>query len=445
MCGIVGYWGRAGDLDLVRRMCDTIVHRGPDDEGIHLGERVALGMRRLAIIDRAHGAQPISNEDGTITVVYNGEIYNHDELRERLKARGHQFRSRADTEVLVHGYEEWGEEGLLSRLNGMFAFAIHDARRDRLFLARDRLGIKPLYYTRQGGVLYFVSEVKALMPVDEVSFQPDEAVVPEYLALRYVPAPRTLFRGIHKIPAGHYMTVDAGGNDRIVRYWYPEAPNEKLRDDEYLQRFAELFEDAVRIRLMSEVPLGAYLSEGLDSNLVVWAMSRGLEKTVSTYSIGFGGKYDETAAARRSAEILGTNHNEIHFDETDFEDLAKVIWHLDEPIGDAHVLPSFILAREARKSLTVVLLGEGADESLYGYPFYKVSWLARALTRPFPAALTERVLPGLLEAMPLGLLNAVFPLPAELGEEGRRHLSSFLRAAPRGQGEHLFRLLSGGR
>jgi asparagine synthase (glutamine-hydrolysing) len=423
-------------------MTDYIVHRGPDSAGFYIAPRLALGMRRLSIIDRMGGHQPIASESGAVVVVFNGEIWNHLDLRADLESLGHRFATHSDTEVLVHGYEQWGIEGLLDRLNGMFAFALHDRSTGAVLLARDRVGVKPLYYTVQGGVLYFASEVKAFLAVPEVSLAPDEGALGEYLTLRYVPAPRTLFAGILKLPAGHWMSVAADGNHRVNRYWFPRPQDQRLDDDEYVERFGELFRDAVRIRMMSEVPIGAYLSEGLDSNMVVWAMAQATNRKVSTYSIGFGGRHDETEGAERSASILGSEHHSLHFDEADFNDLAKVVWHLDEPIGDAHVLPTYILAREAKRTLTVVLLGEGADESLYGYPFYKLSWLARAATRP-AAGLAEMVLPRLLEMTPLPLLRAVNPMPAQFGAEARRHLAAFLRVAPRGHGEDLFRVVSG--
>lgn len=443
MCGIVGVVGRVASGDAVERMTQLIVHRGPDDMGMHVVGMVGFGMRRLAIIDRAHGRQPIRNESGDITVVYNGEIYNHQELRRELEAKGHRFSCTSDTEVLVHGYEEWGEDGLLNRLNGMFAFAIHDQGKGRVFLARDRMGVKPLYYTQAGGAVWFASEVKAFKAVSEIPFALEESALPTWLALRYVPAPLTLFRNILKLPAGHCMVMGDDGRDlRIRQWWHPQIRPLDLTDHDYEERFGELFEDSVRIRLMSEVPVGAYLSEGLDSNLVAWAMAKNSPNPVQTYCIGFGGPHDETGAARESARMLGVDHHEVRFSDEDFADLPRVLWHLDEPIGDAHIIPSYILAREAKRSLTVILLGEGADESLYGYPFHKVCRLIRGLTRPFPAAVTERMLPALVQAMPLEALNAVFPMPADLGDDGKRHLVSFLRSAPRADGAQLFTLLS---
>jgi asparagine synthase (glutamine-hydrolysing) len=443
MCGIVGYLGREAEPGLTERMNSRMLHRGPDDEGYFHGDRISLGMRRLAIIDRAGGAQPIYSETADVVVVYNGEIYNHLHLRRELEARSHVFGTGADTEVLIHGYEQWGLEGLLNRLNGMFAFALFDLQKQRLFLARDRIGIKPLYYTRQNGVLYFASEVKALAEVEQISIEPNEAVLADYLVLRYVPTPYTLFKNILKLPAGHFLAAGLNGGFEVVRYWFPQVFRGQWSNGEYLERFGELFQDAVRIRLMSEVPLGAYLSEGIDSNLTVWAMTRELSRPVTTFSIGFGGKYDETPKAAESARLLGTNHHEVIFEEGDHQELPSIIWHLDEPIGDAHIIPSYILARAARRELTVILLGEGADESLYGYPFYKVAWIGRTLSKLMPSALAETVAPAIVAATPLRYLNRLFPMPTDLGLDGRQHLSSFVRSVVGENGEVVFRTLSG--
>lgn len=423
-------------------MTAYLVHRGPDSAGFHTKRTVALGMRRLSIIDRAHGQQPIYNETGDIAVVFNGEIYNHQVLRDSLVAAGHKIPTHSDTEVLVHGYEEWGIEGLLERLNGMFAFALHDESRRLVFVARDRVGIKPLYVTKTSGSVIFASEIKAFRAIKEVTFRLNQASLPDYLSLRYVPGTDTLFKGIEKLPSGHFICIDEDGETKCQRYWYPKTDKTQRSDEEHLEQFTELFQDAVKIRLMSEVPIGAYLSEGLDSNMIVDAMAKNLTSKVHTYSIGFGGAHDETESARLSAETLGTDHTEIMFDTNSFSELADAIWSLDEPIGDAHILPSYVLAREAKKKLTVVLLGEGADESLYGYPFYKVSWIARRALSMLPASVRSAI-PGLVERMPLSALNAVFPMPAELGAEGRRHLASFMRIAADGNGQDIFRQLSG--
>lgn len=444
MCGIVGYFlGRQVSTELTQRMADCITHRGPDDEGFYHGTSISLGMKRLSIIDRAGGAQPIYNESGNIVVIYNGEIYNHDNLRTKLLENGHHFSTNADTEVLVHGFEQWGMEGLLKRLNGMFAFALYDIDKNKLFFARDRLGIKPLYYTSKNGTLYFGSEIKSFSVIDEISFEPNIQAIPEYLALRYVPTPMTMFKNIFKLPAGHYMVVDSNGNQNISQYWHLEGSSEKMTDEEYVSQFGELFHDAVKIRLKSEVPLGAYLSGGLDSNMVVWSMSQQVSRPVTTYSMGFGSKYDETPDARKSANLFCTEHNEFIFGNSELDLLPKTIWHLDEPLGDGHILPTYVLAREAKKKLTVILLGEGADESLYGYPFYKVAWLARKISHFLPSTISKTVLPNIIGGLPLNAFNAVFPMPTTLGEDGRIQLSRFLRTVPDGDGETILRILAG--
>ena len=442
MCGIAGFIGRDIDPKRIHQMTKLMTHRGPDSDGFHFAQPVTLGMRRLAIIDRDSGKQPIFNETKDIAVVYNGEVYNHQELRLELVSHGHVFQTEADTEVLVHGYEQWGIEGLLNRLNGMFAFAIHDTKRQQVFVARDRIGIKPLYYYSDDQSIAFASEVKTFRALEHIPFRLNRKSLPDYLSLRYVPEPATLFEGISKLGAGHFMIINEGGGFETHRYWNPNIDVTERTDQEYLEQFNELFDDAVKIRLMSEVPVGAYLSEGLDSNMIVSAMARELPTKPHTYSMGFGGKYDETESARISAATIGSEHTEITFDPSSFSELPDVIWALDEPIGDAHILPSYILAREAKKSLTVVLLGEGADESLYGYPFYKVSHILRSILSKSPSPLTSGLMSAIRHA-PLSLLNSVFPMPAELGEEGRIHLLNYIGIASKGSGQDIFRQLSG--
>jgi len=443
MCGITGYISNQVDPVLTKRMTDLMIHRGPDSEGFFHGEKVALGMRRLAIIDRSGGDQPVVNETGDLTLVFNGEIYNYLALRRELENKGHRFKTKSDTEVLIHGFEEWGANGLPERLNGMFAFAIWDKHSKTMFIVRDRLGIKPLYYTKVNGAFYFASEIKCFLAVDRISLEPNTAAIAEYLALRYVPTPNTMFKNIFKLPGGHSIFVNLNGDIKVNQYWHPFTPTDKLSDEEYIEHFGEIFLDSVKIRMMSEVPLGAYLSAGLDSNMITWAMTQKSVNQVTTYSIGFGGKHDETKDAHDSARILKTDHNEILFDKSDLNLLPKAIWHLDEPLGDAHIVPSYILAREAKKDLTVVLLGEGADESLYGYPFYKVAWLGRYLSRISPKLFVKNVLPKIVDIFPIQLLNAVFPMPTSLGQDGKRHLKHFIHDIPDQNGASVFRILSG--
>ena len=383
MCGICGIWNGAdptaghGRID---RMLKTIVHRGPDGEGRLDRPGLALGMRRLAIIDLAGGDQPIFNEDGSVGVVFNGEIYNFRELRADLERRGHRFATRSDTEVLVHGYEQWGDE-MLDRLAGMFAFALWDENRRRLLVARDRFGKKPLYYSRRGGEVVFASEIKALLAAG-VPADLDDAALDDYLALRYVPAPRTLFRSVRQLPAGHKMVIS---DDRfeIQRWWRLQYdPKPLLTLAEAADEAEALMRTAVKRRLVSDVPLGCFLSGGLDSSTVLSFMSELIDEPVRTFSIGFdeGWASDELPAARSTAQAFGTRHHEMRLGPEEFlELLPAAVWHRDEPLAEPSEIPLLALSRMARDHVTVVLSGEGGDELFGGYPKYRVdAVLARA-------------------------------------------------------------------
>jgi len=442
MCGIAGYVGEGIEASTLDAMCKLIRHRGPNDQGAYTNKHVGMGMRRLSIIDIEGGQQPIFNEARDIAVIFNGEIYNFEEIRADLQSCGYTFSTSSDTEVLVHGYEEWGGPELLKRLNGMFAFAIHDQRKGRVFIARDRLGIKPLYYTVIENRFYFASEVKAFKAIPEIPFLLNEDVLPEYLQLRYVPAPETLFKNIMKLPAGSHMTINGTGPPSIERYWKPHR-GQALEESEVRAGYSDLLNDAVKIRLMSEVPLGTYLSEGIDSTVISWSASRQSNTAVTTYSYGASGEFDESLGAAETARKLSLENKKVTFDAIDFEDLARIIWHLDEPIGDAHILPTYSLAKAAKKNLTVVLLGEGADESLYGYPFYKIAFWGRRLLGWMPNFITQKLLPAVIERTPLRILNLVFPLPTSLGSQGRKHLANSINVLARGTGKEVFRHMTG--
>jgi asparagine synthase (glutamine-hydrolysing) len=378
VCGIAGVheWTgrRRPDRTVVAAMLDTIVHRGPDDHGLHADDRTALGTRRLSIIDLERGHQPIANEDGTIVVAFNGEIYNYRELRARLRANGHVLRTEADTEVIVHLYEELGEE-CVHELRGMFSFAVWDTRRRRLFLARDRLGIKPLYWTQHNGQLAFASEIKALLRAPGVRASLDHEALAAFLLLKYVPAPRTMFAGIHALPPGHVLTCDADCA-RVRRWWdlsfRPTTPPPTEHDA--VAQLRALLEDAVRSHLMSDVPFGAFLSGGVDSSAVVALMSRELGRPVSTFAVGFAGPdevFSELPYARMVAERYGTDHHEVLIGARDFvEHAEKVVWHLDQPIADNACLPNYLVAELASRQVKMVLTGEGGDELFAGYARY---------------------------------------------------------------------------
>jgi asparagine synthase (glutamine-hydrolysing) len=375
MCGIAGFAGiELPAEETIRRlqaMCDAILHRGPDSDGRFLGKGVAMGMRRLSIIDVAGGDQPISNEDGSVTVVFNGEIYNHHRLRRELTAAGHRFTTRSDTEVLVHLYEEYGTD-MVRRLQGMFVFSIWDSRRARLFIARDRTGMKPLSYALRGDGIVYGSEVRALYAFDRSALQVTPGAVMEYLAFGYVPDPNSIFEGVSKLPAGHFLVWSPGHSVQVQRYWRPPVPDGTLRDEpELVVQLRERLEAAVTSHLESEVPLGAFLSGGTDSSAVVALMCRHAAGRVKTFSIGFAeAAYDESQAARAVAAQLGTEHTELVVRpdvEQMFESVAAMF---DEPFADSSAIPTFLVAQLARHSVTVALSGDGGDELFGGYTRY---------------------------------------------------------------------------
>jgi len=394
MCGIAGTLDPARSSAEIRRiveeMAGAIVHRGPDDDGFHVVDGVGLGMRRLSIIDLAGGHQPISSEDGGVTVVFNGEIYNYRDLRRDLLAQGHRFETASDTEVLVHLYEQYGER-CVDHLRGMFALAIWDAPRRRLFLARDRLGVKPLYYCRAGAALVFGSEIKSLLTHPEVEAREDLAGISNYLSLKYVPAPQTMFAGISSLPPGHTLTCERG-EVRIQAYWdlsFAAGDTSRIDEHEAAQRLDELLHESVRLRLQSDVPFGAFLSGGVDSSTVVALMSRMLTEPVKTFSVGFQcreGEADELPYARLVAAEFKTDHHEIVMRPQDLAGLAEtVIWHLDQPIADQATLATYAVSQLAARHVKMVLSGEGGDELFAGYARYageRFSPLTRSLPRP---------------------------------------------------------------
>src|SRR2546430_5376631 len=383
MCGICGVAGGepAPGLDLVRRMCDAMVHRGPDDAGSEQLGGVTLGMRRLSIIDLAGGHQPMHNEDSTVWVVENGEIYNHRELREQLIAAGHAFVTQSDTEVLVHGYEQWGE-GMVERLNGMFAFAILDRRRGSLFLARDRVGIKPLHYAIAGERLVFASELKALLRDPELRRGVDPAALDEYLAHEFVPSPRSIVRGISKLRPGHTLTWSPAEHTATHnRYWEPQLNLDRdgrRRDlDADCAELREVLRESVRKELISDVPLGVFLSGGIDSSAVT-AMMTQLGGDVKSFSVGFAERsFDEAPYARQVAKHLGTDHHELTLEPAMLLGLIpRLPALLDEPLGDASIIPTYLLSTFARQHVKVALDGDGGDELFAGYPTLQAHRLA---------------------------------------------------------------------
>ncbi len=376
MCGIAGFVGvqipEAEAGIRVRAMCDAIVHRGPDTEGYHLADGVALGMRRLSIIDVGGGQQPIYNEDGSIVVVFNGEIYNHRVLRRELESSGHLFRTRSDTEVLVHLYEDLGAEMVL-RLHGMFAFAIWDSRNRDLLIARDHTGMKPLSYLELPEGLAFCSELRSLMAFHPDQLRVSPIAVMQYLAFGYVPDPASIFEGARKLPPGHLLLWNAMQGLTVRRYWTPPHPESlKIDERELVETLRVKLDTAVASHLEAEVPLGAFLSGGLDSSTVVALMSRHASRRVRTFSIGFAEEeFDESAAARAVAAELGTEHTELIVRPNVEEMFDMIAAMFDEPFADSSAIPTFLVAQLARQSVTVALSGDGGDELFGGYTRYR--------------------------------------------------------------------------
>jgi asparagine synthase (glutamine-hydrolysing) len=379
MCGIVGLMDMTGqrsvDRGLLSYMNDAQFHRGPDEGGLHLDAGIGLGHRRLSIIDLSTGQQPLYNEDGNVVVVFNGEIYNFQQLVPELTARGHKFRTRSDTEVIVHAWEEWGEQ-CVSRFRGMFAFAIWDKRQSTLFLARDRLGVKPLYYAvLPGGWLIFGSELKTLLCHAELSRDIDPLTIEDYLAFGYVPEPKTIFKAALKLAPGHTLKVVRGKPLAAPRqYWdirfaeSPQAVDERAACDELIERLRE----AVKIRMISEVPLGAFLSGGVDSSAVVAMMAGLSQEPVNTCSISFGDPaFNEAAYAKQVAQRYQTNHYVEQVESDDFDLIDKLASVYDEPYADSSAIPTYRVCQLARKKVTVALSGDGGDENFAGYRRYR--------------------------------------------------------------------------
>lgn len=386
MCGICGIfnYGSKKDVDqgLLRKMCDTIIHRGPDDEGYYTNGNIGLGMRRLSIIDLHTGQQPIHNEEKTIWVVNNGEIYNFQELREDLKKKGHRFYTKSDTEVIAHLYEDHDID-CVKHLRGMFAFAIWDENKNKLFLARDRLGKKPLNYTFHNGTLIFGSEIKCILEHPGISKKVNLEALDSYLTYQYVPGPASIFEGIDKLPPASLLTCDRSGNVHIQQYWDIDFRDKlTLSEEDYCTQIREKLKEATKIRMISDVPLGAFLSGGIDSSAVVGLMSEVSSIPVKTFSIGFEEQeYSELKYARQVAEFFGTDHTEFIVKPQMVEVLEKLMWHYGEPYADSSAFPSYYLAKETRKIVTVALCGDGGDENFAGYLMYRALRRAHTFAR----------------------------------------------------------------
>jgi asparagine synthase (glutamine-hydrolysing) len=423
MCGIVGMLnldGSAADARLLGRMNEAIRHRGPDEEGTYLEGNVGMAMRRLAIIDLAGGQQPIANEDQTCWIVFNGEIYNYRELKAQLESLGHTFRTDSDTEAIVHAYEEFGAD-CPKHLRGMFAFAIWNEREQELFLARDRVGKKPLLYSKTSRAFVFGSEFSALLLHPAVGREIDRGAIDDYISFMYVPAPLTAYRDIRKLEPGHSLTLRRDGEMKIERYWEPDFSKKlKISEEEAGARALELLRDAVRVRLMSEVPLGAFLSGGIDSSAVVALMAEESSTPVKTFSIGFEEQdFSELHHARRVAERVGAEHHEFIVRPDAMEVLPTLVEHYGEPYADSSAIPTYYVSRETRRHVTVALNGDGGDECFAGYNRYAAMRLSERY-RKLPGVLRERVIRQAVEMLPV----------SELKRGGRvRSLKRFIHAA----------------
>lgn len=424
-------------------MNETIVHRGPDDEGIYVGAGVGLGFRRLSIIDLAGGHQPIANEDESVWVMLNGEIYNYPELRKELENLGHRFSTHSDTETVVHLYEEYGE-GCFARLRGMFAVVLWDARERKIILSRDRIGKKPLFYFTDGKRILFGSELKALLVADSMPRSLDHQAISDYFSLGYIPAPKTIYQSVRKVLPGHYLVASAAGI-RETSYWNLSFENvENRSEQEWCEILRHELCDATRVRLMSDVPLGAFLSGGVDSSSVVAMMSHLMNRPVTTCSIGFEEReYNESEFAQRVARQFRTDHHEQIVHPKAIEILNKLVWHYDEPFADSSAIPTYYVSAVARQYVTVALGGDGGDESFAGYRRYLFDQWENRLRRFVPPALREKVFGPLGRWYPaLAWAPRVFRGKATLQSLSRSPLEGYFNSVSIFRPDEKTRLLS---
>lgn len=419
MCGIVGYFNLNGQAvdpgePWLAAMCHSILHRGPDEEGKIITGPAALGMTRLSIIDLSTGQQPVFNEDKSVCIVFNGEIYNFHDLQKLVRSKGHTLSTNSDTEVIVHLYEEYGVD-CVKHLEGMFAFALWDAARQRLFIARDRMGEKPLHYGVFDGQLIFGSELKGIIthPRAREKRQLDIEALQKYLALEYVPAPSSIFKGIHKLMPAHYLLVQHG-QITTACYWEPQIDSSLRSEDEAVEALLERLQRSVRLRLISDVPLGVFLSGGVDSSSIAALASREVKERLKTFSIGFTDKsFDESEHAQLVSDHLGTDHHVAWFTpDLAFGTLTELWGYLDEPLADASIVPTFFLSKMTRQHVKVALAGEGGDELFGGYPTYQAHRLA-GLWSSVPAVLRRGLLEPAIRGLPVSHNNLSFDYKAK--------------------------------
>ncbi len=412
MCGICGvsFQHKTVPEPLVKAMSDKITHRGPDEAGYFVHENFGMGMRRLSIIDLSTGTQPIYNEDHSKAIVFNGEIYNFQALRDDLKAKGHRFYTNTDTEAIVHAYEEFGEK-CPEKLNGMFAFSIYDRKAKRLFLARDRIGIKPLYYYWDGKTFAYGSEIKSILEVPEIDRSIDVQALNHFLTFEYISAPESIFRKIRKLPPGHWLRFE-NGNLTIQNYWEIPLTDDFCSEEEAKEELRGLMSDSVKLRLISDVPLGAFLSGGIDSSTIVGLMAEHMDQPVKSFSIGFeDSSYNELEYARTVAQAFQTQHKEFTIQPDAVSMVEKLIYHLDEPFGDFSIFPTYLVSKMAREHVTVILSGDGGDELFGGYDTYVADKMARSY-RQIPAFIRKGLVEPFARALPptskkKGIINKV--------------------------------------
>lgn len=427
MCAIAGYisFGSSNEIrDKVAKMLNTMRHRGPDNTEVMVFNennhdmKVGLGHNRLSIIDLSDVAnQPMANEDKTIWIIYNGEIYNFQELKRDLQKKGHIFRSNSDTEVIIHLYEDLGC-ACLEKLKGMFAFCIYDKKNNHIFIARDRFGKKPLYYYYKAGKFIFASEIKAIVGLAEIERQIEPRAIDSYFSLTYVPGPYTIYKEIFKLPPGHFMVLNKNGPS-LNRYWDLNFSSKKMQRGQYLEEFRFLLERAIKLRLISDVPVGAFLSGGVDSSIILALMSQNMNRPVKAYSIGFKEKkHDELFYAKYIADYFNASWRYITLEDCSPSLLEKVVWHLDEPLADGATIPTYILAELAKKEVTVVLSGEGSDETLGGYPYYYYEKLISYYAL-LPEYMRKAILPFLLHILDRAFFY-IFKKPTVLAKVARQ-------------------------
>jgi len=431
MCGINGF--NFNDKPLLRKMNNVLTHRGPDDSGVYTDKNVSLGQMRLSIIDLTKGLYPVHNEGGTIQLIYNGEIYNYEEVREELKKAGHKFYSDCDAEMLVHAYEEWGV-GCLEKFNGMFAFCLYDSEKKKLFLARDRVGIKPLYYYFKDGKFVFSSEIKGILE-HNVKREVNPDALNKFINMRYISGEETIFKGIKRLMAGHYLVFDLEKKKLAVkRYWHLKVEdNNILKGDEkfFEVRIKELLKDSVKKRLISDVPLGAYLSGGIDSSAVVGMMSwikkeEEDDAPILTFSVAFehGENVNELSEAKEVSEEFGTKHTEFTIKSDIVDLLPKLVWHFDEPLADPAAMPVHELSRKAKKHITVALTGDGGDELFAGYDQYKFleTW---EKTKKLPNVVRATA-PTVLKGLPKPLIDKIYKYSSDMGEKAIERVAKLM-------------------